>query len=94
LHLQRFRGKERDMGKISAQEFLKKVAEDAAFRKELGITEEMDRTQLQAKVAASDHDCPEAERKAASEEPQDPDLDAVAGGMAPEMIRRAAGNRM
>lgn len=63
------------MGKISAQEFLKKVAEDAAFRKELGITEEMDRTQLQAKVAASDHD-------------------AVAGGMAPEMIRRAAGNRM
>lgn len=68
------------MGKISANEFVKKVAEDAAFRKELGITEEMGLSDFRVRAAAAGYDYSETDLVAATKQLSDEDLDAAAGG--------------
>jgi predicted ribosomally synthesized peptide with nif11-like leader len=68
------------MAKLSVREFVKKVTEDAAFRTQLGLSDEMDGTDFHAKAVAAGYDYPIGELLAEANALSDADLDAVSGG--------------
>ncbi|MBI2897402.1 MAG: Nif11-like leader peptide family natural product precursor [Deltaproteobacteria bacterium] len=70
------------MASLTVREFMTKVAEDGAFRKQVGITETMTISEFRAKAAAAGHDYTEAELISESRSLSDAELDGVAGGVA------------
>ncbi|MBI2893572.1 MAG: Nif11-like leader peptide family natural product precursor [Deltaproteobacteria bacterium] len=70
------------MGSLTVRQFVSKIAEDAAFRKQLGITEQMPLAEFRAKAAAAGYDYSEAELLAEARSLSDADLDGVSGGVA------------